>query len=133
MSTARYAGRMTTAAPRRSRTRRTVDVVVGIVLALLALFVAFAFYVQYFALRDPSGTLASNCAASGARCDQGFLDLICYIGYAVCIFGWALPVGFMVVRFVRNRLAWFFPLISMVVLVVGFYLLIAILGRGYGV
>jgi hypothetical protein len=124
---------MTTAAAPRSRTRRTADVVVGVLLALFALAVAFAFYVQYFTLRDPAGTLASNCTASGAVCDQGLLDAICYIGYAVCLFGFAIPVGFMVVRFVQNRLAWFFPLISVAVIIIGFYVLLAILGRGYGV
>ena len=75
----------------------------------------------------------TNCIASGASCDQGFLNTICYIGYALCLFGWGLPVGFMVVRFIQRRRAWFLPLISIGVVVIGFYVLLAILGRGYGV
>ena len=120
-------------APPRTRTRRIVDIVVGILLALLAGVVAFGFYTVFFSLRDPSGTIATQCASSGATCDQGLLNTICYIGYAVCLFGWGLPVGFMIVRFILNRLAWFFPLISIVVVIAGFYILLAILGQNYGV
>jgi hypothetical protein len=124
---------MTSAPPATGGSRRLTGIVVGILLALLALGIAFGIYVEFFTLRDPAGALAKNCTASGAACDQGFLDLICYLGYALCLFGWGLPVGLMVVRFIQRRRAWFLPLISIGVVVIGFYVLLAILGRGYGV
>jgi hypothetical protein len=121
------------AAPASSGSHRVTGIVVGTLLALLALGIAFGIYVEFFNLRDPAGPVVKNCIASGASCDQGFLNTMCYIGYALCLFGWALPVGFMVVRLIQRRRAWFWPLISNGVVVVGFYILLAILGRGYGV
>lgn len=131
-SHARYAYPMTVSAPERPRLR-IVDMVVGILLGLIALGVAFAFYTVFFTLRDPAGSIATSCAASGAVCDQNFLNTICYIGFAVCLFGFALPIGFMIVRFLQRRRAWFLPLIAIAVIIVGFYVLLFILGRGYGV
>jgi len=124
---------MTSASPAPTAQRRVTGMVVGILLALLALGIAFGIYVEFFTLRDPAGSIVTNCIASGASCDQSFLNTICYIGYALCLFGWGLPVGFMVVRFIQRRRAWFLPLISIGVVVIGFYVLLAILGRGYGV
>lgn len=123
---------MTIATAERPRLR-VVDMAVGIVLGLIALGVAFAFYTVFFSLRDPAGSIATSCASSGAVCDQNFLNTICYLGFALCLFGFAIPVGFMVVRILQRRRAWFLPLISIVVIVVGFYVLLFILGRGYGV
>ena len=119
--------------PEQSRSRRVTGIVVGILLALLALGIAFGIYTEFFTLRDPSGPVVKNCIASGAECSQAFLNTICYIGYGLCLFGWGLPVGFMVVRFIQRRRAWFLPLISIGAIVLGFYILLAILGRGYGV
>jgi hypothetical protein len=124
---------MTSAPPAPSRTRRVTGLVVGIVLALLALGVAFGIYAEFFTLRDPSGSLVTTCLSSGADCDQNLLNTICYIGYALCLFGWGVPTAFMLVRFIQRRRAWYLPLISIGVVVIGFYILLAILGRSYGV
>ena len=124
---------MPSALPAPSRSRRVTGIVVGILLALLALGIAFGIYTEFFTLRDPSGPVVKNCISSGAECDQGFLNTICYIGYGLCLFGWGLPVGFMIARFIQRRRAWFLPLISIGAIVLGFYILLAILGRGYGV
>lgn len=123
---------MTSARPAPSRSRRVAGLVVGGVLALLALGIAFAIYTEFFTLRDPAGSLVHTCVASGARCDQNLLDTICYLGYALCLFGWGVPFGFMVARVIQRRRAWFFPLLSIAAVVSGFYLLLAILGRSYG-
>lgn len=104
---------------------------IGIAIALLALGIAFGFYAEFYALRLPDGPLATGCSAVSSHCSQSYLDTICIIGYALCLFGWALPVGLMVVRFIRNRRAWFLPLISIGAIVIGSYILIAILGKGY--
>ena len=121
------------AAPAPTRSRRVTGLVVGILLALLALGIAFGIYTEFFTLRDPAGPVVKACVSSGAACDQGFLNTICYIGYALCLFGWGVPIGFMVVRFIQRRRAWFLPLISIAAVLIGFYILLAILGHGYGV
>jgi hypothetical protein len=122
-----------TSAPPPSRSRRITGIVVGIVLALLALAIAFGVYATFFGFRDPSGELVRSCTAAqtGTVCNQGFLDLLCYLGYAIALFGWGVPVGFMVVRFIQRRRAWFFPLISMAVVYIGYFVLTAIIGNGY--
>jgi branched-subunit amino acid ABC-type transport system permease component len=125
---------MTTAPPERSRVHRVTGITVGVILALLALGLAFAIYTTFFTFRDPSGELASVCASAqtvGTHCSQSFLDTICYIGYAVCLFGWGIPVGFMVVRLIQKRRAWYWPLIAIAVVYLGYFLLTAILGAGY--
>jgi hypothetical protein len=124
---------MSSAPPAPSRSRRVTGIVVGILLALLALGIAFGIYVEFFTLRDPAGDVVKNCVASGAACNQAFLNTICYIGYGLCLFGWGVPVGFMIVRFIQRRRAWYLPLISIAAILLGFYILLAILGRGYGV
>ncbi len=124
---------MSSAPPVLSRSRRVTGIVVGILFALLALGIAFGIYTEFFTLRDPAGEVVKSCVASGASCDQAFLNTICFIGYALCLFGWGVPVGFMVVRFIQRRRAWFLPLISIAAILLGFYILLAILGRGYGV
>ncbi len=125
---------MTTAPPERSRAYRIAGIAVGAILALLALGLAFGIYTTFFTFREPSGQLAGLCAAStvsGTHCSQSFLDTICFIGYAVCLFGWGIPVGFMVVRLIQKRRAWYWPLIAIAVVYVGYFILTAILGAGY--
>jgi hypothetical protein len=124
---------MTSAPPAPNRPRRIAGIVVGIVFALASLGVAFAIYTTFFTYRDPSGPIVTACVASGAHCDQGLLNTICYIGYALCLFGWAIPVGFMLVRFVQKRRAWYLPLLPIPIVLIGFYVLVFILGRSYGV
>ena len=125
---------MTTAPPERSRTHRITGIVVGVILALLALGFAFSIYVQFFAFLDPKTGLATSCSgidADGTHCNQSFLSAMVLIGYAVCLFGWGLPVGFMVVRLIQKRRAWYWPLISVVVIYAGYFILTAVIGNGY--
>lgn len=123
-----------TTAPERSRTHRISGIVVGVFLALIALGFTFSIYVQFFVYLDPHVGLAANCtrvAASGTHCSPSFLSTMVLVGYAICLFGFGLPVGFMVVRLIQKRRAWFWPLISLVVVYVGFFIVTAVLGGQY--
>ena len=124
---------MTSAPPAPSRSHRVIGLVVGIVLAVLALSLAFGIYATFFGFRDPAGELVRSCTAtpSGTHCNQGFLDAMCSIGYAVALFGWGIPTGIMVARFIQKRRAWFLPLISIAVVYIGYFVLTAIIGNGY--
>jgi hypothetical protein len=125
---------MTTVPPERSRVHRIAGITVAVILALLALGLAFAIYTTFFTFRDPNGQLASICAgtqAVGTHCSSSFLNAICFIGYAVCLFGWGVPIAFMVMRLIQKRRAWFWPLIAIVVVYIGYFILTAILGGGY--
>jgi hypothetical protein len=124
---------MTSAPPTSSRARRIIGITVGIVLALLAFALAFGIYTTFFEFRNPSGELVKSCtgAATGTHCSQSYLDALCYIGYAVCLFGWGIPIAFMVARFIQRRRAWYLPLISIAVVYVGYFILTAIIGNGY--
>ena len=124
---------MTSAPPAPSRSRRVVGLVVGTLLALVALGLAFSIYTTFFGFRDPNGELVQSCTGTqtGTHCNQGYLDLLCSIGYAVALFGWGIPTAFMAVRFIQKRRAWFFPLISIGVVYLGYFILTAIIGNGY--
>lgn len=129
---ARYAGRMTTAAPERSRTRRITGTVIGVILALIALGFAFPIYPRFFVFLGPTLGLAASCtnvAASGTQCSPGFLSTLVLVGDAACLFGFGLPVGFIVVRLILKRRAWYWPLISPVLVNVGFFIITASRGN----
>jgi hypothetical protein len=124
---------MTSAPAAPSRSRRIVGIVVGVLLALAALSLAFGIYATFFGFRDPSGALVASCTAAqtATQCNQGYLDLLCYIGYAICLFGWGVPIGFMVARMIQKRRAWPFPVISIAVVYIGYFVLTALIGSGY--
>lgn len=125
---------MTTAAPERSPRHRTAGIVVGVALAIIALGFAFLIYVQFFAYADPTAGLPASCRATdadGTHCSQSFLNAMILIGYAVCLFGWGLPAGFMVVRLIQRRRAWFWPLLSIPIIYIGFFVITAVLGTQY--
>jgi hypothetical protein len=125
---------MTTAPPERSRTHRIAGIAVGVILAVLTLGFAFSIYVAFFSYLDPTIGLAPSCAAqtvSGTHCSPTFLSSMVLIGYAVCLFGWGLPVGVMIIRLIQRRRAWFWPLISLPVIYAGYFILTAVLGTQY--
>ena len=121
------------APPAPSRSRRVTGIVVGILLALVALARAFGISATFFGFRDPSGDLVASCTATqtATRCNQAYLDLLCYIGYALCLFGWGVPIGFMVARMIQKRRAWPFPVISIAVVYIGYFVLTSLIGSGY--
>ena len=58
---------MTTAPPERSRTHRVTGIVVGVLLALLALGFAFSIYVQFFAFHRSEDRAVDELRGTGGR------------------------------------------------------------------
>lgn len=106
--------------PPRSQVVRTFDIVAGVSLALVSGatgLIVMAFLQQLSGLAGP----CEGVTPDGARCNPDFLNGALAIGYAGVIFGWFVPIGFMIVRWVRKRLGFFLPLISFVVIIAVFY------------
>jgi Na+-transporting NADH:ubiquinone oxidoreductase subunit NqrD len=102
--------------------------------ALAALGFAVPIYLQFFVFHDSTLGLAASCTnatASGTQCGPGFLSTLVLVGYTACLFGFGLPVGFTVVRLIRKRRAWYWPLISLVLVRVGFVIITAVRGNQY--
>jgi hypothetical protein len=121
---------MTTTPPARRRALVVVDIAVGVAIALLGLLLSLYIVASYEQYR----TLATTCTGitpTGTECDQGFLDGALAIGYAVTVLGWLLTSGMFVVQVIRRRLAWFWPLIGMVVVYVAFWIVTAVVGSAY--
>ena len=124
---------MTSTPPTRSRAGRLADLVAGIVIAVLAALFAFAMLaavLQLTALGDPDEK-CGGVAVDGLRCSPTFLSTMIVIGVVVVVFGWLLSTGFMIVRLIRKRLAWWVPLISVPVSIAAYYLIVIVLGSSY--
>lgn len=103
--------------PPRSGTRLAVELVVGLALAFVGAVFAFGLVVTLSQL----GGVAANCAETG--CNGGAVSGVVVLGLATVIFGWAITLGLFIVRLIQRRWAWFWPLIGIVVMVAGFYLI----------
>jgi hypothetical protein len=107
-----------------------LDLVVGIVLTLVTGLIGLIM----MQLMSQLGQLSAECAgiaADGTRCSTDFLTGIGILGTAIVVFGWFLPLGFLVVRAVRRRIVFFLPLIGFVVMIAGYYLVLALISANY--
>lgn len=104
-----------TASTSTPRAVRVVDVVVGAVIAAFGLVVGAGMLLFISSLS--SG--AEACADGG--CDATGLTVAVIGGSAVIVFGWAITFGLYLVRAIRRRVAFFLPLIGLVVMVAGAY------------
>lgn len=103
------------------RAVRVVDVVVGIGLALLSGLIALIvlnYLQQYPVVLSP---LCEGVAPDGARCNADYLNGAVIIGSAGIVFGWFIPIGFMLVRFVQRRLGFFLPIVATIIVIVVFW------------
>jgi hypothetical protein len=108
---------------------RIVDAVVAGVIALLGAFIGvtiLAFVGQLSAL----SALCEGVQADGLSCNAGYLGGITVLGMAIVVFAWALSAGFALVRIIQRRMAWWLPLVGIVAMIAGFYL-VALLAAAY--
>ncbi|MDQ2699493.1 MAG: hypothetical protein M3Y46_11935, partial [Actinomycetota bacterium] len=113
-----------------SRVVRTLDLIIGIVLTLIAALVG----ITMLAFVGQLGQLATACAGvtpDGMRCEPGFLGAMGILGTAIVVLGWFLPAGFLIVRAIRRQLVFFLPIVAIVVMIAGYYLVVLLLGTAY--
>ncbi|CAN5529035.1 hypothetical protein BH09ACT4_BH09ACT4_22090 [soil metagenome] len=120
----------TTPSPARRTPLAIFDIVVAVVLALIGALIGYvflAYFAQFAALADS----CSGVAGDGLRCAPGFLATMQILGYAVVIFGWFVTTGFIVVRILRRKPVFFLPLLAVLIMIVGFYVLLGLVSGLY--
>jgi hypothetical protein len=121
---------MTTTPPARRSVPAIADIVVAVILALIAGYIGLAF----LAYLGQLSAVADACAGiepDGVRCAPAFLGAMQIVGYAIIVFAWAIPTGFIVVRVIRRRMVFFLPLLSVAIMIAGFYLVVAVVSASY--
>ncbi len=111
---------MTTPPSAPSSALRIADIVAGLLLALvtgLVGLILLAFMQQLSGL----SAACDGVAPDGLRCNPDYLTGMLVVGNAGIVFGWFLPVGFMIVRFVRRRVGFFLPIVALVVMIAVVY------------
>ena len=108
---------------------RIIDLIAGIVIAIIGALIGFIMLGQV----GQFSALSAACEGvtpDGLRCNAGYLNGSVILSTAIVVFGWFLTVGFFVVRILRRQLAFWLPLVGIVVMVAAFYV-IAILVQPY--
>jgi len=108
---------------------RIIDLVAGIVILIIGALTGFIM----LALIGQFSGLSAACEGvtpDGLACDGGYLNGILILGTAVVVFGWFLTAGFFIVRILRRKLAFWLPLVGIVVIFAAYYL-VAILLQPY--
>lgn len=121
---------MTTPRPERNRALRITDLVVGILLTLLAALIGLIMLAFMGELAKLTA-LCEGVAPDGMRCEPGFLGAMGILGTAIVVLGWFLPAGFLAVRAIQRKWVFFLPIISVVVMFAGYFLVTALLGSAY--
>jgi hypothetical protein len=108
---------------------RILDLVAGILLAIVGALTGFIM----LALIGQFSALSAACEGitpDGLRCDSGYLSAMLILGTAIVVFGWFLTTGFFIVRILRRQLAFWLPLVGIVVILAAYYV-VAILLQPY--
>jgi hypothetical protein len=106
------------------------DLIAGIILLLIAALIGFIM-LAYTAQFSQLGTVCEDVPVDGMRCNPDFLNVATIAGIGIVIFAWFLSLGFFIVRVLRRRLAFWVPLVGVVAMIAGFYLISAVLGASY--
>jgi hypothetical protein len=125
-----YADCMTTTPPPAKKPLRVVDLVAGLALSVLGALIGLIMLGYMAQLSQLSG-ICEGVDVEGARCSPGFLGAMTVAGIAIVVFAWFLTFGFFIVRVVRRRVGFFLPLVGIVVMIAGYYLVLIILAASY--
>ena len=112
---------MTTTPARRPV--RKLDLIAGILMAAVGGLIGLL----VLALLAQVGRLPTDCAG----CSAGYLSGMVILGTAIVVFGWFVTTGLFIVRILRRQLAFWLPIVGIVVIFAAFYL-VAFLVRAYG-
>ncbi len=134
-----YAGSMPTSVPTgkmapppagRRSPLQILDIVAGVLLLIVAMLIGFIMLAYIGQL----GALGSECdgvTADGTRCAPAFLSAMGILGTGIVVFAWFLAAGFLIVRAIRRRITFFLPIIAVLVMIAGFYLVTALIAASY--
>jgi hypothetical protein len=120
---------MPTTTPPARTPLRILDLIVGIALLIIGALTGLVM----LAMLGQFGGLSVACdgvAADGLRCDGGYLSGILVLGTAIVVFGWFVTAGFFVVRILQRRLAFWLPIVGIIVILAAYYV-VAILLQPY--
>jgi len=118
-----------TTAPDRPPLRK-LDLTVGILLAAIGALIGFVM-LAYMGQLPQLAVICEGVPADGTRCSPDFLNVVTVLGYGIVIFAWFLTFGFFVVRVLRRRIGFFLPILGVVAMVLGYYLVLIILSASY--
>ena len=110
------------APPKRNPIAQALDIVAGAIIALIGVVFGLGFLAiagQYSHLND--GVCTSGPYA-GLTCDPTALTVAVGVMSAVTIFAWAISTGMFIVRLLRRKVAFFWPIIGIVVMIIGFWI-----------
>jgi hypothetical protein len=108
---------------------RVLDLVASILIAILGAMIG-VILLAYVAQLGALQTLCDGASADGLVCNGGYLTGVSVLGAALVVFAWFLTAGFALVRILRRRLAFWLPIVGIVAMIAGFYL-IALLANAY--
>ena len=119
---------MTTTPERRPL--RIPDLIAGIVFAALGALIGFIM-LAYMGQLSQLALICEDIPADGLRCSPTFLNTMTVIGFGIVIFAWFLSVGFFIVRVLRRKVGFWIPILGVVVMIAGYYLVLVILAASY--
>ena len=108
-------------AQKRNPVTQALDIVAGVGIAIVGLVLGLGILAsagQYGHLNDG---VCVNGPYSGLTCDPNALVTAVGLISAVTIFAWALSTGFFIVRLLRRKVAFFWPIIGIVIMIAGFW------------
>jgi hypothetical protein len=120
---------MTTPPPAK-KPLRIVDLVAGLALSVLGALIGFIM-LGYMTQLSQLSAICEGVDVDGVRCSPGFLGAMTVVGIAIVVFAWFLTFGFFIVRVVRRRVGFFLPLLGIVAMIAGYYLVLIILAASY--
>ena len=121
---------MTTPPPPAKKPLRIIDLVAGLVLAIIGALIGFIM-LGYVAQLSQLSAICEGVDVDGTRCSPAFLSAMGVIGLGIVVFAWFLTFGFFVVRVLRRQVAFFLPLLGIVAMIAGYYLVLIVLAASY--
>jgi hypothetical protein len=107
-------------APRRNPLLLTLDVIAGVAIIAVTIVLALVVLVtvsQYPLLQQTCTTALSG----GVACSPLFMNTVVIVTSGITVFAAFIGAGMFIVRLIRKRLAFVWPLVTFIVIVIAFY------------
>jgi len=109
-----------TPAPRRNPALLALDVIAGVIVIAITIVLALVVLVtvsQYPLLQQTCTTAVSG----GVACSPLFMNTVVIVTSGIVVFAAFIGVGMFIVRLIRKRLAFVWPLAMFILIVIAFY------------